>query len=119
MEIKLRELREERGYTVSQMIQRLGVKDSRYRKWESNSAQIPLDFACQCADILHCTLDELAGRKTLRPVASAEISMTDDERRMVDVYRNTSQTNRDMIDALIETATRHMDEDALKEAQGA
>lgn len=38
MGIRLRQLREARGLTVAQMVGRLGVKDSRYRKWESESA---------------------------------------------------------------------------------
>lgn len=42
MGIRLRQLREARGFTVAQMVERLGVKDSRYRKWESEAAAMPL-----------------------------------------------------------------------------
>lgn len=110
MEIRLRELREAKGLKVSQMVQRLGVQDSRYRKWESNSAQIPLEFACRCADILQCTLDELAGR-----CVPEKPSISPAEHRMLDVYRDTSQEQRYMIDALIDAAARQMDESAIKE----
>lgn len=114
MKIRLKEIRESRDLKIQQMVQRLGVKDSRYRKWESNSAQIPLEFACRCADILHCTLDELAGRRV-----PEQPSMTTDEQRIVDVYREASPTDRDMVDMVIETAARHMDESAKNEARGA
>ena len=113
MQIRLRELREGRGLKVSQMIERLGVQDSRYRKWESNSAQIPLEYACMCADILKCSLDELAGRRVpSRP------SMSEDERRMLDVYRSASDHGRALIDAVIDGEARHMDESAFKETEG-
>ena len=114
MQIRLRELREGRGLKVSQMIERLGVQDSRYRKWESNSAQIPLEYACMCADILKCSLDELAGRRV-----PSKPSISADEQRMLDIYREATPHGRVLIDAVIDGEARHMDESALKEAQGA
>ena len=84
MQIRLRELRESRGLRVSQMIERLGVQDSRYRKWESNSAQIPLEYACMCADILKCSLDELAGRRV-----PSKPSIDSAEQHVIDCYRST------------------------------
>ena len=84
MQIRLRELREGRNLTVAQMIQRLGIQDSRYRKWESNSAQIPLEYACMCADILKCSLDELAGRQM-----PDQPQIDTDEQYVIDCYRST------------------------------
>lgn len=42
--IKLRELRENRGISVKDMCRKLGVDDSRYRKWESGINGLPLEF---------------------------------------------------------------------------
>ena len=70
MNLRLRELRESQGISVATMIERLGVKDSRYRKWESQSAAMPLEYAMRCCTILHCTLDELSGR--------VQMTLTDD-----------------------------------------
>jgi len=114
IEIRLKELRESRGYRVAQMVQRLDVQDSRYRKWESNSAQIPLEYACRCADILHCTLDELAGRRV-----PEKPSLSTNEQRVLDVYRSASEHGRVLIDAVIDGEARHMDESALKEKRDA
>ena len=114
IEIRLRELRESKGLKVSQMVQRLRVQDSRYRKWESNSAAIPLEYACRCADILHCTLDELAGRRV-----PEQPSISTDEQRVLDVYRSASEHGRVLIDAVIDGEARHMDESALKEKRDA
>lgn len=68
MGIRLRELREMRGLSVAQMIERLGVKDSRFRKWESESAAMPLEYAVKACSVLHCSLDELAGREKISTV---------------------------------------------------
>ena len=59
--IRLRELREAAGLEVKDMCRKLGVADSRYRKWESGTNGVPLDYALMICDVLHCTLDELSG----------------------------------------------------------
>lgn len=43
MRFMLRDFREARGIEVGAMCARLGVKDSRYRKWESGTNAMPLD----------------------------------------------------------------------------
>ena len=60
--IRLRELREARDLSVKDMCRKLGVDDSRYRKWESGKNGLPLEYSLMCCDILHCSLDELSGR---------------------------------------------------------
>lgn len=79
MNVRLREIREARGLSRRQMVERLGIEASRYRKWELNSSLIPLDWACRCADILHCSLDELAGRVPweMSPVESRLLALFD------------------------------------------
>lgn len=86
MGIRLRELREARGLTVAQMVGRLGVKDSRYRKWESESAAMPLEYAIRACSVLRCSLDELSGRM---PDALAA-----DEQRLLDLYRRATPEGR-------------------------
>ena len=89
MKLMLRELREARGLKPRQMYERLGVEDSRYRKWESEAAQIPLEYAILCCDVLHCTLDELAGR--------TPISLTSGEQELLECYRSTDERGRETI----------------------
>lgn len=48
------------------MADRLGVKKRTYGSWERDEAEMSFPWACACADILECTLDELAGRKSVR-----------------------------------------------------
>ncbi len=112
MDIRLKELREERGLKVSQMIERLGIKDSRYRKWEDNKSQIPLEFACACADILHCSLDELAGRNTPNRVDV----LNDQESRLVTAYKIASEDTREILDDIANRTIHRAEEKAIKKA---
>lgn len=89
MGIRLRQLREARGLTVAQMVARLGVKDSRYRKWESESAAMPLEYAIHACSVLHCSLDELSGR--VPDVLAA------DEQRLLDLYRRSAPKGREYL----------------------
>lgn len=87
--IKLRELREAAGLEVKDMCRKLGVADSRYRKWESGTNGVPLDFALTICDVLHCTLDELSGH--------APMVLSDDERRLLDLYRSCNDKGREYL----------------------
>lgn len=100
MIIRLRELREARGLTVRDMCAKLDVADSRYRKWESGTNGMPLDYALQCCSIFHCTLDDLAGRKphTASP----------DEQRLLELYRRCSPTGKVYAMQVVETTAALM-----------
>jgi DNA-binding XRE family transcriptional regulator len=91
-----------------------GVNTKTYTNHEQGHAAMSLLQAWEYADILDCTLDELAGRRVPEMP-----SVTQEELRMVEVYRDASPTDRDMVDTVIDAAARHMDESALKEAHGA
>lgn len=98
MNLRLRELRESQNISVATMIERLGVKDSRYRKWESQAVAMPLEFASRCCSILHCTMDELAGRE--------QIALTADERRLLDLFRECSPRGREYLIGIAETTAK-------------
>lgn len=50
--IRLRELREARDLSVKDMCRKLGVDDSRYRKWESGKNGLPLEYSLMCCILL-------------------------------------------------------------------
>lgn len=87
--IRLREMRESVGLEVKDMCRKLGVADSRYRKWESGTNGMPLDFAMHACDIFHCTLDELSGY-------SPKV-LSEDERYLLDLYRGCNDKGRESL----------------------
>lgn len=66
MNLQLKKIRTEKGYSQEKMAQLLHIKTSRYGTWERGERAISFSQAIDCADILGCTLDELAGRNAAR-----------------------------------------------------
>lgn len=63
MDLQLMRLRKKAGYkNRDDFAAALGVNPLTYKGWETGRTRLRLDDACDIADLLHCTLDELAGR---------------------------------------------------------
>lgn len=66
MDNNLEALRRKAGFkTAADFAKRLGVSRPTVSMWESGQREMSLDRACDICDILGCTLDELAGRKSM------------------------------------------------------
>ena len=65
MDLQLKRIRKMRGINQDEIAQELGVK-TRYGTWERGERNMSFPQACAIADILDCTLDEIAGRKPVR-----------------------------------------------------
>ena len=63
MDLQLMRLRKKAGYkNRDDFAAALGVNPLTYKGWETGRTRLRFDDACDIADLLHCTLDELAGR---------------------------------------------------------
>lgn len=78
MNLQLKRIRKERGLTQRTMAKKLGVDWRTYGAWERETHSINLAQACECAEILGCSVDEIAGhdtrRKTYRDPYQAELN---------------------------------------------
>lgn len=90
--LRLKEFRKAEGMNVAQLADELSVKPDTYRKWESETNAIPLEKTCVCADILHCTLDELAGHK--------KATLSEEEICLLGLNRSTDDRGRAAITAV-------------------
>lgn len=63
MKLKIKELREHRGYSQLKIAQYLYCDQSLYSRYESGSRSIPLGTAVRLADLYGVTLDYLVGRE--------------------------------------------------------
>lgn len=105
--LNLKAIRTRSGLSVAQVSERLGVKPDTYRKWESEANAIPLARAWQCADLLGCSLDELAGRE--------KAVLSPDESELVACYRDTDERGRVTI---LDTARRERGAGGVREGAG-
>lgn len=90
MNLQLMKLRKLAGYkSRDAFAKKIGVNRYTYRSWESGAAMMSLEQACMIADILDCTLDELAGR-----TSRGEKLSNPYERELVDCYRESTDQRK-------------------------
>lgn len=61
MDLQLKKLRTLKGLSQDEMAEKLGVKTSRYGTWERGERMLSLKQAYDCAVILGCSIDAIAG----------------------------------------------------------
>lgn len=61
MNLQLKRIRIDRGFSQEELAQKLGIKTSRYGTWERGERMMNLEQAYNCAVALGCTIDEIAG----------------------------------------------------------
>ena len=111
----LQRMRKRAGFTSAKAFaEYIGMSVNTYTAYEQGRHELSLVQAWEFADILHCTLDELAGRRV-----PEQPSISTDEQRVLDGHRSASEHGRVLIDAVIDGEARHMDESALKEKRDA
>ena len=113
----LKELRKKRGLKQKEVAEKLGVDWRTYGSWERGERMINLEQAYNCAVLLDCSIDEIAGRPVRDP---SEFS----DPREAELHRCYRSCDRDRQDRLLDTArhfagmSRDVAERVLPEAQG-
>lgn len=89
MDIQLMKLRKAAGYSNrDEFAEKLGVNKYTYRSWESGTAMMNIQQVCMCATALGCTPNDILGWDEEETDESTP--MTDDEREVVENYRQSS-----------------------------
>lgn len=110
MEINLQKIRKRRKLSQAEVANALGVKIRTYGSWERGEAMLNLEQAFNCAVVLGCTIDEIAGldRERLR---------SPDPRRqaMVDAYDALTDDGKTLASETVASLAR----DPLRRADAA
>ena len=86
METGLKKLRKASGYTQEQLAKAVGASTRQIGAWERSENELPMDYACTIADVLGCTLDDIACR-----VSYAVVELPgSDERELAEIYRSVT-----------------------------
>lgn len=100
MDLQLKRLRREKGYQTQQSFaDAFGVPKRQVTAWESGERKLSLERACDVADFLGCSLDELAGRDFLRDTTGR---LPPSDLRLVERYHSLSDGGRETVDAVME-----------------
>lgn len=97
MEIQLKEMRKRRGLKQKELAEKLGVDWRTYGSWERGERMINLEQAYNCAVLLDCSIDEIAGMPVRDP---SEFS----DPREAELHRCYRSCTRERQDRLLDTA---------------
>lgn len=117
MNLRLKEMRKRSGLKQKEIADKLGVDWRTYGSWERGERMINLEQAYNCATLLDCSIDEIAGMPMRDP---SEFS----DPREAELHRCYRSCDRDRQDRLLDTArdfagmSRDVPERDLDETQG-
>ena len=104
----LQAMRKRAGFkSAREFAEHAGINAKTYTNHEQGDVSMSLLQAWEYADLLNCTLDELAGRKS----PNTQPSISADEQEIIDAYRSDRRTHR-AIDHAISDYIEDMELDA-------
>ena len=111
MKLNLMNLRKKAGYKNRDLFaQELGINPRTYKTYETGERKLSLEKACEIADFLHVSLDELAGRwEYVGRVADEQQAAMDE------AYRSLDEDQRRMAAASVQGMAMRSRQDAAEE----
>lgn len=105
MSIKIKQLRTERGMTLEQVANIVGVGKSTVRKWETGMiANMRRDKIALLANALGTTPAYLMGWKEEQIPAPREMKLTEGEEKLVELFRLIPEDQQNMVLDMIAVA---------------
>ena len=105
----LQAMRKRAGFkSAREFAEHAGINVKTYTNHEQGDASMSLLQAWEYADLLNCTLDELAGRKS----PNAQPSISTDEQTIIDTYRAAGRLGKRVILATAREVAEDMELDA-------
>ena len=92
--LMLKEFREASELKIAQVAERAGVPYETYRKWEKGDSNPNWEQLCRVADVLHCSLDDLTGRRE---------TLTQEERTLLARWRTLSSQGNATVLAVMDS----------------
>ena len=89
MNLRMKQIREDKGLTQLEVADKLGMRLSTYRTWEQESVKITLENACRVCAVLDCSPNDLCGWYEDHPRPDVEV-LTDDERELISLHRQST-----------------------------
>jgi transcriptional regulator with XRE-family HTH domain len=84
---RLRQLRENAGYTQEEIAKRLKISEKQYSLWERGKANPNYDSLIDLVTFFNVTADYLMGRTEHPQGYPAQQGLSEDERAIIDLYR--------------------------------
>lgn len=88
--LMIKELRTERGLTQKQLAEKIGVKNYTVANWEQGRTVPAIEDLFALSDFFECSIDFLTGRTDETGNVIISKSFSDDEIKMLGIYRKLS-----------------------------
>ena len=111
VDLQLKRLRKELGYATQQSFaDAFGVTKRQVTAWETGERKLSLERACDVADFLDCSLDELAGRG--RPGSDP---LPIEEARLLKAWRTLDERGRETVETVMDVQVTSIGDDLPEE----
>lgn len=113
MNLQIKQMRKRSGLNQKDVAAAIGVPVRTYGSWERGERNINLEDACLIADVLRCTLDELAGREVPPP----KVFTDKRQERMNHCYSMLNDESKEQLAGLASTFTADASRLAFKSGE--
>ena len=104
--MRIKELREEKGLSQSEVALAIGGTQSNLAKWEKGTVQPSADFLKKLADYFNVSSDYLLERTDelggILPERSPALQLTEDEKNLLENFRRMDHSQKIRLEAYIE-----------------
>ncbi len=103
--MRLKELREERELTQSDVAKGIGTNQRGISRWENEENQPPADMIIKLADYFNVSTDYLLGRTDDfgSAIPTTSLAYSTEEQRLIESYRGLGKPLKDLLWGFIET----------------
>ena len=99
----IRAICKENGTTITGLARELGWPRGTIDRWDENKPSI--DKVLRVADKYQISLDYICGRSKQKKIAVDYSDLSDDERLIIDLFRNAPQDKKNLAISLIKTVS--------------
>ena len=108
---RIKSLRQDRGLTLEQVADVVGVGKSTVRKWETGEiANMRRDKIAKLAEALHTTPAYLMGwsEEDKKSALVSEDALSNDEKLLIDLFRQIPSESRPLVLSMIKAALKNL-----------
>ncbi len=99
----IKDARKRAGLTQAQASEKSGIPLGTLRRWEQGINEPSIESIVQLADLYSVSTDELLGSSFASIEYSSEVKLSDDERKLIGLYRRCTPDGRRYMMGVAET----------------
>ena len=103
--IKLKELREENGYTQQKLADLLNRKKATICDWEKDRCQPSIEDLNKLANLFNCTIDYIIGREDDYGIIQTNSTLNTTEEQIITLYRKLNERDQHKVLGFIQALT--------------